>query len=178
MLDTPRRTILIVDDEALVIAAVADLCEALGHRVLRAQDGLAALPHVDAGIDLLITDIRMPNLDGPGLLRRVRAVAPTLPVIVMTGFADSPDLAAMMALKIVGVLRKPFLFDELKAMIDLAWSGESTASSPGSGEGCRGCTWSIRLASALARLARALEKRLRSAGSPLWGPRLVACVLA
>ena len=44
MSDPARRTILIVDDEPLLLNAVAELCETLGHRVLRAQDGLAALP--------------------------------------------------------------------------------------------------------------------------------------
>jgi CheY-like chemotaxis protein len=119
------RTILVVDDEPPVLNAVADLCASLGFRVFRAEDGLAALPHLGAGVDLLISDIRMPNLDGPGLLRRVRERFPALPVIVMTGYADSPGLAAMVALNIVGVLRKPFRAHELRAMIRRALPGES-----------------------------------------------------
>ena len=173
----PPRTILVVDDEAFVLAAVADLCESFGYRVLQANDGLAALAHFAAGIDLLITDIRMPNLDGPGLLRKVRAVAPTLPVIVMTGYADSPDLDAMIALQIVGVLRKPFLVADLKAMLRRAWAGESSAAPDRAPDASRHCERLASTAFARARLARALEEILRPFRCSLRLPELVACPL-
>jgi CheY-like chemotaxis protein len=127
----PERTILVVDDEPLLLNSVAGLCEALGFRVCRASDGEAALPHLDAGIDLVITDVRMPRLDGLGLLRRIRATAPHLPVIVMTGYPDNPDLASMSSLGVVGILWRPFRFHELKAMIGRAWPSQSASTPPG-----------------------------------------------
>lgn len=125
----PERTILVVDDEPLLLNSVAGLCEALGFRGLRASNGEAALPYIDAGVDLVITDVRMPRLDGLGLLRRIRATAPDLPVIVMTGYPDNPDLASMSSLGVVGTLWRPFRFHELKAMIGRVWPSEP-ASTP------------------------------------------------
>jgi CheY-like chemotaxis protein len=116
-----RRAILVVDDQPRLLTVVADMCEALGYRVLRALDGEAALRLIHDGIDLLVTDVRMPGLDGLDLLRRVRAERPALPVVVMTGYPDAPNLAAMSALGIVGVLWRPFALPELKAKIDQAW---------------------------------------------------------
>lgn len=120
-------TILVVDDEPAVLEAVAGLCEALGYRVLRAQDGQAAQAYLGAGIDLLTTDVRMRHLDGFGLLRRVRADSAALPVIAMTGYADLPELDTMRALGLRGVLRKPFLIADSKALIAQALVEERPA---------------------------------------------------
>jgi CheY-like chemotaxis protein len=127
----PVRTILVVDDEPLLLNSVAALCEALGFRVLRASNGEAALPFITAELDLVITDVRMPRLDGLGLMRRIRATTLDLPVIVMTGYPDNPDLASISSLGIVGTLWRPFRFHELRAMIARVWPGELSPSLTG-----------------------------------------------
>jgi CheY-like chemotaxis protein len=81
--------IILAEDEALVALALADWLEAEGHSVHVAADGLKALAAARRldGLDLLVTDLRMPNLGGEGLIRALRADRPALPVVVVTGSA-------------------------------------------------------------------------------------------
>src|SRR5690348_11841451 len=76
--------VLLAEDEALVAMALADFVEMQGHRVTVASDGLDALEAARdlGGLDLLITDLQMPNLGGEGLIRALWAERPGLPVIV------------------------------------------------------------------------------------------------
>ena len=79
--------IILAEDEALVALALADWLEAEGHSVHVAADGLKALAAARRldGLDLLVTDLRMPNLGGEGLIRALWADRPGLPVLVVTG---------------------------------------------------------------------------------------------
>lgn len=85
----PRR-ILVAEDEGLAAMAIEDELLAEGYEVVLAPDGQAA---VEAAArqppDLLLTDLRMPRLDGAGLIRTLRAARPDLPVVVMTGYAPA-----------------------------------------------------------------------------------------
>ncbi|WP_237216088.1 response regulator [Falsiroseomonas oryziterrae] len=83
-----RRRILLAEDEALAAMAIEDELLREGYEVVVAADGIAALEAAHAAMpDLLLTDLRMPRLDGVGLIRALRARTPGLPVVVMTGFA-------------------------------------------------------------------------------------------
>lgn len=87
-----RRRILVAEDEALAAMAIEDELLREGYEVLVAADGLAALDAAETAIpDLLLTDLRMPRLDGIGLIRALRARVPDLPVVVMTGFAPGGE---------------------------------------------------------------------------------------
>ncbi len=70
-------------------SALEDLLVACGYAVLLAADGQEALEFAARGepFDLLLTDLRMPRLDGRELIQRLRAARPDLPVVVMTGYA-------------------------------------------------------------------------------------------
>jgi CheY-like chemotaxis protein len=88
------RRILVAEDEALAAMAIEDELLREGYEVVVAPDGQAALEAARQGLpDLLLTDLRMPRLDGIGLIRALRDQAPTLPVVVMTGYspAGGPD---------------------------------------------------------------------------------------
>lgn len=89
-------TVLIVDDEALVLMIAQDEFEDAGFRVLTASDGTTALAllAVNPDISLLFTDIRMPgDIDGWALARSGRQLRPDLPVIYATGFTpDAPKM--------------------------------------------------------------------------------------
>jgi two-component system cell cycle sensor histidine kinase/response regulator CckA len=90
--------IVLAEDEALVAMAMADCLEADGHRVVVAGDGgkaLDAARHL-AVLDLLITDLRMPNLGGEALIRALWAERPGLSVLVVTG---SPPLGGEATLR-------------------------------------------------------------------------------
>lgn len=88
-------TILVAEDEGLAAMAIEDELLREGYAVVLAADGQAALEAAASQPpDLLLTDLRMPRLDGSGLIRALRATRPGLPVVVMTGYAPAGGAAA------------------------------------------------------------------------------------
>ena len=91
-------TLLLVDDDALVRGATAQMIESFGYTVVEARSGEAALAMIDAGLrpDLMVTDQLMDGMTGDALARAARHRLPNLPVLVISGYADmdalSPDL--------------------------------------------------------------------------------------
>src|SRR6202162_3521150 len=83
-----------------------------------AQHFLDALPGVDFGC--VVSDVRMPGIDGIELLKRLKAERSTLPVLIMTGHGDVPLAGEAMKLGAVDFLEKPFEDDRLIGMIDVA----------------------------------------------------------
>lgn len=104
--------VLLVDDDDALRAGLAELLKRAGHVVTTARDGGKALPHLD-DTELLVTDVRMPAIDGLGLLREARLRRPGLEVIVMTGFGSIPSAVEAMRLGARAYLTKPFEPDEL-----------------------------------------------------------------
>ncbi|GLC25173.1 hypothetical protein rosag_16860 [Roseisolibacter agri] len=111
----PRReTILLVEDERAVRAAARRLLERRGYVVLEAQHGADALlvwrEHRHA-IDAVVTDIRMPEMGGLELVSLLRAEAPALPVVYVSGYAEQQDSAALRVDE--AYVEKPFTGDAL-----------------------------------------------------------------
>jgi DNA-binding response OmpR family regulator len=80
--------VLVAEDDDLFADAVDTFLQQAGFRVVVAVDGEAALQEAtDSRFDALLTDLRMPRLDGAALIRRVRADRPDMPIIVMSGNA-------------------------------------------------------------------------------------------
>jgi DNA-binding response OmpR family regulator len=80
--------VLVAEDDGLYADAVDDFLQQAGFRVVVAVDGEAALQEAaDSRFDALVTDLRMPRLDGATLIRRIRADRPDMPIIVMSGNA-------------------------------------------------------------------------------------------
>lgn len=112
-----RRRLLLVDDEPMLLSAMARLLRRSGYEVDVAADGreaLSCLARTD--YDLVITDVRMPVLDGKGLLRRMHADHRAIPVIVLTGYGDASD-SELRALGASEVLGKPTELGTLRAAI-------------------------------------------------------------
>jgi signal transduction histidine kinase/ActR/RegA family two-component response regulator len=108
--------ILLVEDQAAVRRLVREVLTRFGHEVLEASNGVEALAVAErAGtIDLLLTDIVMPQMDGAELARRLRRRAPGLAVLYMSGYADE----ALRGLEEGATfLPKPFLAEELTAAV-------------------------------------------------------------
>lgn len=112
--DTPLR-ILVVDDDDLVLFSTVALLEDLGHTVLQAASGQQALDIVrdDPAIDLLITDYAMPQMSGLQLANQLQEIAPHLPLIVASGYAELPVHTSLH----VGTLIKPFSQEDLSQAI-------------------------------------------------------------
>lgn len=88
--------VLFVDDDPLVLISTRAMLEDLGHRAVTASDGAEALALIQQGegFDLVITDQIMPNMTGTELAQQLSALYPALPVIISSGFTDSPSMAA------------------------------------------------------------------------------------
>lgn len=118
MLPPRPPRILVAEDEALAAMAIEEELQYAGYEVILAPDGQAALDAARKTMpDLLLTDLRMPRLDGLGLIRALRARAPLLPVIVMTGYAPSGGADAFVAPgeSPVSLFNKPISMDAVLA---------------------------------------------------------------
>jgi PAS domain S-box-containing protein len=117
-----RETVLIVEDEELVLRFTTQLLRNLGYEVLGAANAEEALAHLEAGktFDLLLTDVLLPGIDGLELFRRVKARRGQFPVVFMSGYTD--NLLAEKGLDETGAafLQKPFSHDELAAKVRAA----------------------------------------------------------
>jgi CheY-like chemotaxis protein len=116
-----KLVVLVVDDEALVGHVTATLLEDLGHQASWVPDGAHAIEALEAGtkVDLLISDHAMPGMTGSQLAERARALRPTLPIILATGFADLPGEIAQTLPR----LEKPYGPKELAQAINLVFPG-------------------------------------------------------
>ena len=110
--------ILLADDEPTIRLSVTDALEEAGHTVRTAKDGHDAWDVIiDEHIDLVLTDIRMPRMDGLSLFRRIRSEHPQIDVILMTAYAEIDDAVAAMKDGALDYLTKPFDVEELLVRI-------------------------------------------------------------
>ncbi|MBV9591486.1 MAG: response regulator, partial [Hyphomicrobiales bacterium] len=111
-----RATILVVEDDPLIAMSTADMLEDLGHTVVEASSGKKALEILEGGqaVDMMMTDHAMPGMTGVELAKLVRRTHPTMPVLLVTGYADLP--AAQKA--ILPRLSKPYQQAQLRAEIN------------------------------------------------------------
>jgi CheY-like chemotaxis protein len=106
--------ILIVDDEAAVANLLADAIQMQGHETTVVHDGPEALARLaERAYDAVFLDVLMPEMSGVEVLRRIRAIQPTLPVIVITGHARPEDLDEVRRLGVSEVIEKPFILTNL-----------------------------------------------------------------
>jgi two-component system cell cycle sensor histidine kinase/response regulator CckA len=118
-------TILVVDDEEMVRTSTARMLERRGYRVVtaaRAEDALALL-RTDAPIDLLISDIVMPETYGTDLIELARQLRPGLPALLVSGFADQANTRHRPIPDGVPFLAKPFDFPDLLASVHALLGG-------------------------------------------------------
>lgn len=113
--DRRACTVLLVEDDPLVMATTAAMLEDLGHTVVEAASGEAALAALrrDDTIDLIVTDHAMPAMTGLELAERIRVDWPTLPILLASGHAELPERAGLA----IPRLTKPFRRDELEHAI-------------------------------------------------------------
>ncbi len=113
--------ILVVDDEPNARSALAELLRDEGYAVEVAADGFKALPKLEEfAPDLLLTDLRMPGLNGIELLHKARALDPEIAAVVMTAHGEVETAVAAMREGAADYLNKPLVFDELKIVLDRA----------------------------------------------------------
>ncbi|WP_306223030.1 response regulator [Bosea beijingensis] len=112
--------ILVVDDEEPLRQLVARGLSLDGHSCLIASDGAEALDILDAEqgrFDLLLTDIRMPLMDGIALALAAKQQFPELTIMLMTGYAEQRERAKSLESIVAEVMAKPFTIAELRATV-------------------------------------------------------------
>ncbi|MEZ4449918.1 MAG: sigma-54 dependent transcriptional regulator [Nannocystaceae bacterium] len=117
--DKPPHRILVVDDEPAARSALTELLRDEGYEVLSAADGFKAIGRIDSWEpDVVITDIRMPALDGLDLTRRLRERLPDVAVIVMTAHGSVEGAVGAMHLGATDYLPKPIHFPHLLVVLE------------------------------------------------------------
>lgn len=115
------RSILIVDDEPNYLVVLSELLKDEGFEVFTAPGGTKGLELIrDTDLDLVITDMQMPGMDGLEFLQAIKEIYPELPVIMITAFAEIEKAVAAMQMGAYNYLAKPFSNEELLVNITKA----------------------------------------------------------
>lgn len=123
------RTVLVVDDEAAIRRALGATLLAAGYGVLEAGDGRDALDLLETErVDVVISDVRMPRMDGLELAETLRVRRPSLPVFLLSGWASPGDLTAR-GLDGTRLLEKPIDAQHLLDVVASAVNAEVSAAS-------------------------------------------------
>ncbi len=123
-------TILLVEDEDMVRSVAERALTRQGYKVITASDGEQGLARLAAAdkIDLLISDVVMPGMDGPAMVRAVRVEYPAMPVLFMSGYAEE-QLRKSIDIDNVAFLPKPFSVNQLaEAARDVLGAAREAAS--------------------------------------------------
>ena len=118
--------ILIVEDDESVRAFTARALQIDGHTVDQADDGDVGLEKVAAkggGYDLVLSDIRMPAMDGIAMAKALAEDFPDLKILLMTGYAEQRERARDVSSIIVDVVQKPFTLAEIRGAVAKALAG-------------------------------------------------------
>jgi CheY-like chemotaxis protein len=119
---TPRKWVLVVDDNARLRALWIEVLDEAGYRAIGSEDGLAAGDLIrDLFPDLILLDLRMPRASGWDFLENLRANPKwyTIPVVIVSAhLEEGPDLASDAGLNIVGQLAKPVSVGDLLAKVE------------------------------------------------------------
>ncbi len=111
-MSAPASTILVVEDDDIVRMLIVDVLEELEYNVIEAEDGEEALTVLQNGssvIDLMMTDLGLPGMNGKDLASKSRELYPSLPILFASGYAENIDVPAGMH-----SIGKPFSIDQLR----------------------------------------------------------------
>lgn len=128
MTDTVPKRVLVVDDEEKVRELHARLVRAMGHEAETAADGVEALAKLALGIDLVLLDGQMPNMDGFDVATRIRAMPQGvfLPIIMVTGLDSARDHRRALEVGVNDFMTKPIDHDALtlrmRWLLELKWA--------------------------------------------------------
>ena len=117
----PAPTVLVVDDEPSVLQFICDALGACGYTTLaaaNARQALEILKRPGRTIDVVLSDVVMPDVRGPELAREIQRISPSIPVVFMSGNAGRAELPSG-----ADFLEKPFTLQALSTMLEQALSG-------------------------------------------------------
>lgn len=124
----PSTTVLVAEDDDLIRSIFVDIVKGEGFGVIEAADGQKALDLISSQtVDLIISDMKMPVMDGYDLLVAVKKDHPGLPVIVITGFNSEYKEADAMAAGADAYIVKPFKVTEVASTLNQMYRKSSNA---------------------------------------------------
>ncbi len=112
--------IMVVDDEASILAITRQTLEAFGYRVITAEDGARAVAHYATHrteIALVLTDMMMPVMDGPALIVALRRINPSVAIIAASGLTANGNIARVSGAGVSHFLAKPYSADAMLGLI-------------------------------------------------------------
>ncbi len=122
------KSILVVDDESRILSLMQGLLASNGFQVTTARDGLTALEHLgNKTFDVVLTDIRMPDMDGLELYRNMRQLGFAMPVVFLTAYGTVESAIEAMRGGAFDYVSKPFKVDELLATLQRAMDHSAKA---------------------------------------------------
>lgn len=141
-------TVLVVDDERMVLDMVAAVLESAGFAVIKASGGAEALRLLSTAgtegtgrsIDGVLLDLTMPEMDGEQVLKAMRVASPKTPVVLMSGYGERQVLERLAGVEVKSFLAKPFRVEDLIATARGMVEGKTT------GAGCGGGGSSVKMA--------------------------------
>jgi signal transduction histidine kinase len=115
-----KATVLLVDDEAMILETVTAVLQSMGLSVLTAADGLEALEIVrrpDVKVDVVLMDLSMPHMDGREAFHAIRRIHPDLPVILSSGYDEHESILDFRGRGLAAFLQKPYTLMTLERTV-------------------------------------------------------------
>jgi two-component system, cell cycle sensor histidine kinase and response regulator CckA len=119
-----RQHVIVADDEERIRALARHMLERLGYTVTLAADGRSAVSEYAERQEenpLVLLDLTMPHLDGPGALREIRSLRPDARVVLMSGYSEQAAMDKHLGRGVLGFLQKPFRMDDLARVVSNAF---------------------------------------------------------
>lgn len=113
------KSILIIDDDEMVLDAVSSLFQELGFQVTACQsprEGVKAA--TDQAFDLVVSDLRMPDMDGAQVTRQIRTVRPNQKILILTAFPADPLASQALEAGAASLMRKPFEIEKILKILE------------------------------------------------------------
>ena len=127
MFEAEKVRTLVVDDDAQVLRTLRRIIERKGHEVFSFESALAALDHLKREkVDLILTDLKMPEMDGIQFLSQAKALCPQAAVILITGFATIETAVSAIKWGAFDYLRKPFEIKKIYEVMDRALASKNS----------------------------------------------------
>ncbi|HJZ84176.1 MAG TPA: sigma-54 dependent transcriptional regulator [Polyangia bacterium] len=161
-LSEERPRVLIADDEANLRRVLGAILEREGYEVLAAADGEEALELMSQDVHTVITDLKMPRLDGMSLLRKVAAEWPDVPVIMITAHGSVDNAVEAVKLGAFDYIEKPFEREQIKLVVHKALAtfdlSRKTTATPAKVEPGRGRYQLVGRSAAIQQVFQIIEK--------------------